>query len=42
MAIPISNNEFIFLQNNGSDALEDLLEENNIDVFDISRKSIIL
>jgi hypothetical protein len=27
LAMPISNNEFEFLKNNGSDALEDLLEK---------------
>jgi hypothetical protein len=40
MAVPISNAEFEFLRSNGSDALEDLLEKSNIDVFDILRKSV--
>lgn len=41
LAMPISNNEFEFLKANGSDALEDLLEENSVDIFDINRKSIL-
>jgi len=41
MAIPISDNEFIYLKENGSEALEDLFEENNIDIFDITRKSLL-
>lgn len=41
MAMPISDNEFDFLKTNGSDALEDLLEKNSVDVFDINRKSIV-
>lgn len=41
LAMPISNNEFEFLKINGSDALEDLLEKNSVDIFDINRKSIL-
>lgn len=38
--IPISEAEYLFLQENGSDALEDLLEENNVDIFDFYRQSL--
>ena len=41
MAIPISDNEFGFLINNGSDQLEALFEDKDIDVFDINRKSVL-
>lgn len=41
MMIPISDKEFDYLRKNGSDKLEDLFEENQIDIFDLSRKSII-
>lgn len=41
MAIPISENEFKYIKENGSDALEILFENNNINVFDIKRKSIV-
>lgn len=41
MAIPISDNEFDFLIQNGSESLEGLFEEKNINIFDINRKSII-
>lgn len=41
LAVPISDNEFLYLKENGSDALEELLEKNNIDIFDINRKSVL-
>ena len=41
MAIPISDNELEYLNNNGVDAFENLLEQNDTEVFDIYRKSII-
>lgn len=41
LAIPISNNELEYLTQYGKDALEDLFEQKNIDIFDIERKSVI-
>lgn len=41
LAIPISNEEFEFAKENGSDALESLFEEHQIDIFDLMRKSIV-
>ena len=41
MAIPVSSNELDYLKENGADALEDLFEKSNIDVFDIGRKSVV-
>lgn len=41
LAIPISEPEFELFKQKGSDALETLLEENEIDIFDINRKSIL-
>jgi hypothetical protein len=41
MAVPISSAEFEFLQANGSNALEDLFEKSNMDVFNIHRKSVV-
>jgi len=41
LALPISNKEFDFLKANGRDALEDLFQENDIDIFNISRKSVL-
>ncbi|MCS3531161.1 hypothetical protein M2373_002576 [Chryseobacterium sp. JUb7] len=41
LAIPISELEFELFKQKGSDALETLLEENEIDIFDINRKSIL-
>ncbi len=39
-AIPISNEEFSFLESNGEDELENLFEETQINVFDLNRKSV--
>ena len=41
LAIPISENELRFLDENGADAFEDLLEKHEIEIFDIYRKSIV-
>jgi len=41
LAVPISNEEFIYAKENGTDALEDLFVENEIDIFDLARKNII-
>lgn len=40
MCVPISDSELNFLEENGPDALEDEFEKNDIDVFNIYRKSI--
>lgn len=40
LAIPISDNELEYLTKYGKDALEDLFEKKNIDIFDINRKSV--
>jgi len=40
MCVPISDLELKFLEQNGSDALENEFEKNDIDVFNIYRKSI--
>lgn len=41
LAMPISDNEWTYLQENGIDRFEDLLEQNDVDIFDINRKSIL-
>jgi len=41
LGIPISDAELSFKNLNGIDALENLFQEHNIDIFDINRKSII-
>lgn len=41
MAVPISEAEAAFAEENGSDALEDLFEKNQIDVFDLNRPSVV-
>ncbi|KMM62613.1 hypothetical protein ACH95_05370 [Bacillus glycinifermentans] len=41
LAIPISEEEYLFARENGSEKLEELLEEQQIDIFDIKRKSVI-
>ena len=40
-AIPISDNELDYLNENGVDAFEDLLESNDTEVYDLYRRSII-
>ncbi len=41
MIIPISEKERIFAEKNGSEALEDLVIEREIDVFDLRRPSVL-
>jgi hypothetical protein len=41
MMVPISNEEFEFLKENGSEELENLFEKNNINLFDLNRKSVV-
>lgn len=41
LAIPISDSELDFLRENGSEMLEDLFEKNDVDIFDIDRKSVV-
>jgi hypothetical protein len=40
LATPISEAEYVFAQQNGSDALEEEFECENIDIFDLNRKSV--
>lgn len=41
MAVPISEEERAYLIQHGSEALEELLEENEVDVYDLRRKSVV-
>jgi hypothetical protein len=41
LVVPISENEYVFAQEQGTGTLEDLFEREKIDIFDIKRKSII-
>ena len=41
LAIPISDKELEYLDENGADAFEELLEKNEIEIFDICRKSVL-
>lgn len=41
LAIPISENEYRYAQEKGSDALEQLLEDEQIDIFDLDRDSVL-
>lgn len=41
MAIPISEAEYQIVESKGSDHLEDLFEEKQIDIFDINRPSVV-
>ncbi len=41
LAVPISNNEKLYLEEHGIEALETLLEKEGVDIFDLKRKSII-
>jgi hypothetical protein len=41
MLVPISENEYQFAERNGSDALEDLFVEKQIDVFNLDRSSVV-
>lgn len=40
-AIPISEEEYVYVEKNGSEALEDLLEESEVDILDLNRPSVI-
>jgi len=41
LAVPISENERQYAENNGSDALENLFEEHQVDIYDLFRKSVL-
>ena len=41
LAIPIAEAEYVFLEKNGDEALEALLEENEVNIFDLNRPSAI-
>jgi antitoxin YqcF len=41
LVVPISDAENAFLDENGDAALEDFLQEQQIDVFDLSRQSVV-
>lgn len=41
MLVPISENEYKFAEEKGSDALEDLFVEKQIDVYDLNRASVV-
>ncbi|WP_163583486.1 suppressor of fused domain protein [Gracilibacillus saliphilus] len=41
LAVPIFTKELLFAEREGTEALEDLFEEKDIDIFDISRNSVI-
>ena len=41
MAVPISENEYLFAQEKGTEMLEELFEQKEIQIFDIERKSIL-
>lgn len=40
-AIPISEDEYVYAEKNGSEALEDLLEEAGVDTMDLNRPSVV-
>lgn len=40
LAVPISDKEFEYAKKYGTDALENLFEEHQIDIFDLKRKSV--
>ena len=41
LAVPISTSEYLYSLDKGIDALEDLFEQEDIDIFDIERKSVV-
>lgn len=41
MLVPISNNEYEFLKANSLEQLENLFEQNDINIFDLNRKSTV-
>lgn len=40
LVVPISDEEFKYVRENGNDALESLFEEQQIDIFDLNRNSV--
>lgn len=40
-AVPISNNEYLFVKEKGTDLLEELFEREQIDIFDLERESVL-
>ncbi|KPV58254.1 hypothetical protein QJ48_17385 [Paenibacillus sp. A3] len=41
LAVPISENEYMYAQEKGTDSLEELFEKEQIDIFDLERKSVL-
>lgn len=41
LAVPISTKEYLYVEKEGSEALEDLFEEKEVDIFDLKRPSIL-
>lgn len=41
LAVPISKEELLYAEKEGTEALEDLFENKDIDIFDIKRKSVL-
>lgn len=41
LAVPISENEYLFAQEKGIDSLEELFEQEEINIFDLERESIL-
>jgi hypothetical protein len=41
LAVPISEREYLYAEEQGSEALEELFEKHQIDIFDLTRKSIL-
>ncbi|WP_399627949.1 suppressor of fused domain protein [Sporosarcina sp. SG10008] len=41
LAVPISENEYLFAQEKGTDSLEELFGKGKIDIFDLERESIL-
>ena len=41
LAVPISEKEFKYAKDKGKDALEELFEEKQIDIFNLYRKSVL-
>ena len=41
LAVPISTKEFLFAEKEGSEALKTLFENEDIDIFDLERNSIL-
>jgi hypothetical protein len=41
LVVPISEKEYRFVEKEGSDKLENLFEEKQIDIFDLNRPSVV-